>query len=109
MDLVRLEIKRNIQKTEDTNLSFRVFDLNVANIDHYLQPHKKDHFCILAIESGTVEVHIEDQKHFLKAGKISIVFPDQVHFISNASADLAGKVILFEVWRCLHELAAASS
>ena len=61
MDLIRLEIKRNIQKTEDTNLSFRVFDLTAANIDHYLQPHKKDHFCIILVESGTINMHIEDK------------------------------------------------
>lgn len=81
---------------EDRNLSFRVFDLNSSFNTAYLQPHKKDHFCILVIETGTIEVHIEDRKHFLKSGKISIVFPDQVHFISNASSDLHGKVILFE-------------
>lgn len=96
MNLNRIEIKKHIQKVEDRNLSFRVFDLNNNCDTAYLEPHKKDHFCILAIETGTVEVHIEDQKHFLKAGKISIVFPDQVHFIANPSADLSGKVILFE-------------
>lgn len=96
MNLNRIEIKKHIQKMEDRNLSFRVFDLNNNIENTYLQPHKKDHFCILAIQSGTVEVHIEDRIHFLKAGKISIVFPDQVHFISNASDDLSGKVILFE-------------
>ncbi|MFD1602162.1 AraC family transcriptional regulator [Flavobacterium artemisiae] len=96
MNLNRIEIKKHIQKMEDRNLSFRVFDLNSSFNPAYLQPHKKDHFCILVIEAGTMEVHIEDRKHFLKAGKISIVFPDQVHFISNASSDLHGKVILFE-------------
>lgn len=96
MKLNRIELKKHIQKTEDQNLSFRVFDLDNNCDNGYLKPHKKDHFCILAIESGTLEVHIEDQIHFLKAGKISIVFPDQVHFIANASTDLSGKIILFE-------------
>lgn len=96
MNLKRLEIKKHIDKIEDHNLSFRVFDLSAKNDPIYLEPHKKDHFCILAIETGSIEVHIEDRKHFLKAGKISIIFPDQVHFIANASDDLSGKVILFE-------------
>jgi AraC family transcriptional activator of pobA len=96
MDLMRLEIKRNIQKTEDTNLSFRVFDLTAANIDHYVQPHKKDHFCIILVESGTINMHIEDKIYALNSGKISIVFPEQIHFLSNPSNDLSGKIILFE-------------
>ena len=96
MKLKRLEIKKNIQKVEDKNLSFRVFDLNDTTIAAYLQPHKKDHFCIIVIENGTVEIQIEDKIHYLKAGKISIIFPDQIHFISNPSSDLAGKIILFE-------------
>lgn len=32
----------------------------------------------------------------LKSGKISIIFPDQVHFVSNISGELTGKIILFE-------------
>lgn len=96
MDLIRLEIKKNIQKSEDTNLSFRVFDLNTTNIDPYLQPHKKDHFCIILVESGNINMHIEDQIYTLNSGKISIVFPDQIHFLTNLSNDISGKIILFE-------------
>lgn len=96
MELKRLEIKKNIQKAEDKNLSFRVFDLNPENINHYLQPHKKDHFCIFIIEQGTVQVNIEEKIHQLKTGKFSVVFPDQVHFLSDYSADLAGSIVLFE-------------
>ena len=40
----KLEIKKNIQKLEDKNLSFRVFELNEENLNQYLKPHKKDHF-----------------------------------------------------------------
>lgn len=96
MALKRLEIKKIIEKIEDRNLSFRVFDLNTESISTYLQPHKKDHFCILIIESGAVQAHIEEKIHFLKPGKISILFPDQVHFLSDQSDDLTGKIILFE-------------
>ncbi|WP_116788676.1 AraC family transcriptional regulator [Flavobacterium psychrotrophum] len=96
MDVKRLEIKNNIQKEEDRNLSFRVFDLSSKHLENYLQPHKKDHFCIIIVETGKIDIHIEDKIHLLKSGKISIIFPDQVHFVSNLSDDLNGKIILFE-------------
>lgn len=92
----KLEIKKNIQKLEDKNLSFRVFDLNEENLNQYFKPHKKDHFFIVVIENGKLQVHIEDKIHSLKAGKISVLFPEQVHFISDISDDLKGKIILFE-------------
>ncbi|KGO94627.1 AraC family transcriptional regulator [Flavobacterium subsaxonicum] len=96
MDVKRLEIKKNIKKVEDKYLSFRVFNLDLKNSKAYLNPHKKDHFCIIIVEAGKIEMHIEDKIHYLKAGKISIIFPDQIHFVSNLSDDLAGKIILFE-------------
>ena len=55
-----------------------------------------DHFFIIIVEKGQVEIQIEDKIHFLKAGKISIVFPEQICFISHFSDDLTGKIILFE-------------
>lgn len=91
-----LEIKKNIQKEEDKNLSFRVFDLANDYLKDYGKPHKKDHFFIIVIESGHLQLHIEDKIHFLKPGKISVVFPDQLHFISDTTNDLKGKIILFE-------------
>ncbi|MCA6068069.1 AraC family transcriptional regulator [Chryseobacterium sp. RG1] len=94
--LKKLEIKKNIQKEEDKNLSFRVFDLTEENLRDYFKPHKKDHFLIIVIENGTLQLHIEDKINYLKAGKISVVFPEQVHFISDLSQDLQGKIILFE-------------
>ena len=94
--LKKLEIKKNIQKEEDRNLSFRVFDLTEEYLKDYMHPHKKDHFLIIVIESGTLSLHIESKIHPLKAGKISVVFPEQVHFISDLSHDLQGKIILFE-------------
>ena len=92
----KLEIKKNIQKLEDKNLSFRIFELSDENLSQYLKPHKKDHFFILVIEKGKLQLHIEDKIHSLKTGQISVVFPEQVHFISNCSEDLKGKIILFE-------------
>ena len=92
----KLEIKKNIQKLEDKNLSFRVFELSKENLSQYLKPHKKDHFFILVIEKGKLQLHIEDKIHYLKTEQISVVFPEQVHFISNCSEDLKGKIILFE-------------
>jgi AraC family transcriptional activator of pobA len=94
--LMKLEIKKNIQKEEDKNLSFRTFDLTVENLKGYLKPHKKDHFFIIVIENGSVQIQIEDKIHSLKSGKISVVFPEQVHFVSEPSDDLKGKIILFE-------------
>lgn len=96
MNISRLEIKKTITKTEDKNLSFRVFNLDSKVTNDYKEPHKKDHFCIFIIEKGTLQIHIEDKTHFMKAGKISIIFPDQVQFISECSADLSGRIILFE-------------
>lgn len=93
---MKLEIKKNIQKEEDKNLSFRAFDLTAENLKSYLKPHKKDHFFIIVIENGNLQIQIEDKVHFLKSGKISVVFPEQVHFVSEPSNDLKGKIILFE-------------
>ncbi|WP_294245450.1 helix-turn-helix transcriptional regulator [uncultured Chryseobacterium sp.] len=94
--LKKLEIKKNIQKEEDRNLSFRVFDLTPEHLKDYTRPHKKDHFLIIVLESGTLSLHIESKIHPLKAGKISVVFPEQVHFVSDPSHDVKGKIILFE-------------
>lgn len=92
----KLEIKKNIQKEEDKNLSFRAFDLTTENLKDYLKPHKKDHFFIIVIEKGNLHIQIEDKIHALKTGKISVVFPEQFHFIIESSDDLKGKIILFE-------------
>lgn len=92
----RLEIKKNIQKPEDQNLSFRAFDLNLSSLENYLLPHKKDHFCILMLESGEIEIQIEDQKFKLSSGKISIIFPEQISSVTSTSFDVSGKIILFE-------------
>lgn len=96
MNLKRLAIKKNIQKAEDKNLSFRVFDLDSIHIEDYLHPHKKDHFCIFIVQAGTINLQIEEKIHTLRAGKISILFPEQIHFLFNQSEDLKGKIILFE-------------
>lgn len=92
----RLEIKKNIQKPEDQNLSFRAFDLSLSSLENYLLPHKKDHFCILMLESGEIEIQIEDQKFKLSSGKISIIFPEQISSVTSTSSDVLGKIILFE-------------
>lgn len=92
----KLEIKKNIHKEEDKNLSFRAFDLTTENLKDYLKPHKKDHFFIIVIKKGNLQIQIEDKIHGLKAGKISVVFPEQFHFIIESSDDLKGKIILFE-------------
>ncbi|WP_286967288.1 helix-turn-helix domain-containing protein [Flavobacterium sp. UBA4854] len=92
----RLEIKKNITKKEDESLSFRVYDLNKENLKNYLEPHKKDHFCILMVESGAIQLHLEEEIIHLKAGKISMIFPDQISSLSFLSSELSGKIILFE-------------
>ena len=96
MNLKRLEIKKNIQKAEDKNLSFRVFDLDNEHIEPYSNPHKKDHFCIIIVETGKIDLQIEEKMHHLKTGKISIIFPEQIHSFTNQTEDLKGKIILFE-------------
>ncbi|AIM37650.1 AraC family transcriptional regulator [Sphingobacterium sp. ML3W] len=94
--LKKLKIKENIQKKEDKDLSFRVFDLTAENLLQYTTPHKKDHFCILVMEDGSLQIRIEDKIHKLKAGKITVVFPEQVSLVSDFSKNLKGKIILFE-------------
>ena len=91
-----LKIKDNQQKKEDQDLSFRIFDLTSENLNAYTVPHKKDHFCLFVIEEGTMQVSIEDKIHKLKAGKIAVIFPEQVSLVSSISVDLKGKIILFE-------------
>ncbi|MFC6095512.1 helix-turn-helix domain-containing protein [Flavobacterium qiangtangense] len=92
----RIEIKKNIQKPEDQNLSFRVFELTAENLEDYAAPHKKDHFCIVLVESGEILLQIEERLLKLGSGKISIVFPEQISFVSNFSSNISGKIILFE-------------
>lgn len=92
----RLEIKKNIQKPEDQNLSFRAFDLTPSDLETYLQPHKKDHFCIVLVESGEIGLQIEDQTFKLSSGKVAIIFPEQVSCVTKVSSDISGKIILFE-------------
>ncbi|MUV03824.1 helix-turn-helix domain-containing protein [Flavobacterium rakeshii] len=96
MNIKKIDLKGFIQKPSDKNLSFRVFEFNSSSLKEYSVPHKKDHFCIFIIEKGKTTLHIEEKVHFLKAGKVAIVFPDQVQYISDTSDDLAGKIILFE-------------
>lgn len=94
--LDRKEIKNNIQKPEDQNLSFRVFELTASNLKDYLAPHKKDHFCIVLVDSGDIGLQIEDRIHRLTSCKISIIFPEQISFVTAVSPDVSGKIILFE-------------
>ncbi|WP_289661169.1 helix-turn-helix domain-containing protein [Flavobacterium panacagri] len=96
MDLKRLKLNQYNQKLEDKNLSFRAFDIENLNISDYQKPHKNDHFFILIVEKGKIDIQIEEKVFNLKSEKISIVFPDQINFISNLSSDLKAKIILFE-------------
>lgn len=92
----RIEIKKLLQKREDESLSFRVYDLTYEHLQNYLEPHKKDHFCVLIVESGEINVHLEEEIILLKAGKISMIFPEQISFITLLYSEFSGKIILFE-------------
>ncbi|MBZ4035408.1 AraC family transcriptional regulator [Flavobacterium sp. 17A] len=92
----RLEIKKNNKKKEDESLSFRVYDLTRENLNNYSEPHKKDHFCIIIVEQGEVQIHLEEEIIHLKPGKISMIFPEQISSVSLISKELSGKIILFE-------------
>lgn len=92
----QMKLKQMIQKEEDHNLSFRIFELSIDRINDYSKPHQKDHFCVLIPESGNLELLIEDKLHILKKGKVSVIFPEQVHSITHYSDDVTGKIILFE-------------
>jgi len=92
----QMKLKQMIQKEEDHNLSFRIFELSIDRINDYSKPHQKDHFCVLIPESGNLELLIEDKLHILRKGKVSVIFPEQVHSITHYSDDVTGKIILFE-------------
>lgn len=94
--MLKLRIGEIIQKEEDTKISFRVFNLDSENVELYLNPHQKDHFCVFVIESGELELHVEDTVHLLSKNKIAVIFPDQVNFVSQISKEAKGKIILFE-------------
>lgn len=91
-----LKLKLSILKPEDSHMSFRVFDLETQHVTTYFKPHQKDHFCIFILESGTLDLHIEESIHLLKKGKIAVIFPHQMSFISAMSQDISGKIILFD-------------
>lgn len=92
----RLELNKHITKREDQSLSFRVYDLTKEHLQNYSEPHKKDHFSIIMVESGEVEIHLEEEIIHLKAGKISLIFPEQISYVSLISSEISGKIILFE-------------
>ncbi|UYW02378.1 AraC family ligand binding domain-containing protein [Flavobacterium agricola] len=94
--MLSFKLKQIIEKKEDEKLSFRVFDLNADRIKTYATPHQNDHFFILIVEEGTIELQIEDQHYLLNSGKISVVFPNQAHYIQSKSKNFLGKIILFE-------------
>lgn len=96
MELNKIDFKTLVNKNADSSLSFRYFDLTPNFFERYATPHKKDHFCVFMVQSGSMALHIEEKTHWLKKGKISVTFPDQVQFVSDISPDLSGKVILFE-------------
>ncbi|WP_228378091.1 helix-turn-helix domain-containing protein [Chryseobacterium aquaticum] len=50
----------------------------------------------MMLESGEIEIQIEDQKFKLSSGKISIIFPEQISSVTSTSFDVSGKIILFE-------------
>ncbi|MDM1063929.1 helix-turn-helix domain-containing protein [Empedobacter falsenii] len=94
--MTTLKIEEYLNKNEDRNLSFRVVDIQEKLLLSYQEPHKKNHFFILLVQSGEMELMIEDKSHQLKAGKISVVFPGQVHSIKSFSNNISGTIILFE-------------
>lgn len=92
----RLQLKQQIQKMEDEKLSFRVFDLDPTYLHAYTAPHQKDHFCILVVEEGELKLQIEERQYLLNNSRVSVIFPNQIHAIQANSAQIVGKIILFE-------------
>lgn len=92
----RLHLKKQINKTEDKKLSFRVFDLDAEHLQAYTTPHQKGHFCIFVVQDGELQLQIEDRQYILNNSRISVIFPDQVHAIQAFSDQVTGKIILFE-------------
>ncbi|UII25967.1 helix-turn-helix transcriptional regulator [Fulvivirga maritima] len=96
MEVKRLLLEQLISKTDDHNLSFRIFDLSDDSLQAYLKPHKRDHFSLIFLTHGKLKVQIEDDVHVLKPGKVSVIFPNQIQFVKEYSSDVAGQVLLFD-------------
>lgn len=110
-NIENLKIKDNPTSLEAQNLYFRVLDVLRVDAQHLKKAVKRDHFCVLFVKSGLLTLQIEDRVLPLKRGKISVIFPDQIHQILDIHDDTAVSVLLFdEVLFCSdilqHELTA---
>lgn len=92
----QFQLKNFNQKIEDENLSFRVFDFSEASLSRLTVPHQNDHFCVLLVEEGKLELQVEDKIHLLHKHNVAVIFPHQVSLIQVLSKDIKGKLILFD-------------
>lgn len=111
LEIENLKLKDNATSLEAQNLSFRVLDLRGVDAQHLKKAVKRDHFCVFLVESGLLRLQIEDRVLPVQKGKITVIFPDQIHQIVDVDDDALVKVLLFdEVLFCSdilqHELTA---
>ena len=90
------KLKQDIEKLEDEKLSFRVFNFSEDRVKAYAEPHQNDHFCILMVEEGKLNLQIEERSYLLNNGKVAVIFPNQLHYIKSFTDQAKGKIILFD-------------
>ena len=88
---------KDIQHTSERAITpFHIFDLSPDELRNYTEPHTKDHFCLMYIQKGQMTMHVEDRTYSLQDRSISIIFPGQLSSKELISADITGKIILFD-------------
>ena len=86
------EIKRD--KSFATDFEFYRFEYFVTDIDHLRHPHRHDHFALFFVTKGHGDHLIDFQDYELKAGRIFLIAPGQVHAWSSFDG-VGGFVMLF--------------
>ncbi|WP_394678394.1 AraC family transcriptional regulator [uncultured Sphingobacterium sp.] len=83
-------------KAERAITPFHIFDLDREALAAYREPHTKDHFCLLFVKKGRLNLHVEDRRYTVNAPHICVIFPGQLSSKELLSDDFEGKLILFD-------------
>ena len=75
---------------------FHIFDLDQDTLEPYSTPHTKDHFCLMFIEKGKMNMQVEDRRYQISENSISVIFPGQLSSKEQVSSNIRGKMILFD-------------
>jgi len=67
------------KKTFASDFEFYRFEYFVTDIDHLTHPHRHDHFALFFVTGGQGGHLIDFQDYELKAGRVFLIAPGQVH------------------------------